>query len=193
VSETTWQILASPAERLQLVLVLFQLDEEGKPRLQIKHGLEGRVLRTFMRELDLRPIREAVAQWNAVNAKLAHCEDLERFTVSRESCNFFRERVADLPRTAAQECVVGDLFDSLHLVAPANYGRDAQEVEFFIDHAEALIEDWNPPKVREVPLNVQAAIDELEDALEQLPEETRKPVIGPLEVFVEKVRRLLDG
>lgn len=192
-------IVASPSERFNLTIILLQLDEVRRPVLQLRNGLEGRSLRSFMRGLGLEPIRRALAKsGNTVSTKMAMNDELRRFHVSPDAIAFFRERIADLPRTAAHECVVGELLDSLHGIGPGRFGRDIPEGEEILPY-DPEGETWEPPvHAAELEMSsisatdLQRTIDAYELELEQLPETLDKTaVVASVEGFIERVSALL--
>lgn len=200
------RVAATPAERFVLCLIVFQLDATKAPVLQVRNGLEGRMLRSFVRALGLERIRTAAAA-GAVMSRLVHANEpkhLRVFTLPPDAAQFFREHVADLPRTPAQECVVGELMDALHGVGPGPYGRQIPEgeiLEEWLGTFEGAIEDWAPPPAPpagELPpgallpaAQVQAAIDELERALEGMPPAEMERFLPLVETFCERISQHL--
>jgi hypothetical protein len=203
---TVHQVAATPAERFALCLIVFQVDSETRqPVLQVRNGLEGRMLRSFVRALGLDRIRAAIAA-GPVIGRLVNANEprhLRVFSLPPDATQFFRERIADLPRTAAQECLVGELMDALHGVGPGLYGRPVSEpLEEWLGTFEGAVEDWAAPKPEAGTLepgtmlpaaDLQAAIDELGLGLSALPDTPEKARVLPLlEAFFDRVSQHLE-
>lgn len=168
---------------MQLVLLLLEWAKPNSSGMQliVRNGLDGRRFRALMNELDLWPIRNALEKFGGVRAKLALSDEAETFQVSTEALSFFRENVADLPRTLEQEIIVGRLFDQLHGVLGPVMSPSCPDA------------GWEPTvgsALRPIPgtistEKVQPLIADFEAKLEALADGT------PKAVFVRLIEKLL--
>lgn len=196
------QVIASPAERLALCQVVFQ---QGDFAVVLMNGAEGRAFRSFVQAMGLEPILAALKQHGKVSDELAR-DERPRFihTLSTDAVQLYRQKLADLPRSALQELVVGELFASLHGVGPGPFNR-----EHPLPHAPGAVpyapgaEDWAPAvevpveafdelRVRAKPLQDAMEAFQAETAGLDLPEQLTAALLRLEEVFLEETKRALE-
>lgn len=191
------EVVASPAERWALFEVVFQ---KGERALSLNNGAEGRAFRSFVESMGLLPIRETLARFGAVSAAMVRDETtFHVFRLTKEAVQLYREKIADLPRSAVYEVAGGELFSSLHGLGgpyhregsfrlpegwqPALWWRDC---ESWSPAVEVPAEALQSLTVRAAP--IQAALERLQREFEELgPKEIPFSVMAPLLRFEEAV------
>lgn len=198
------QVIASPAERLALFQVVFQ---QGDHAVVLMNGAEGRAFRSFVQAMGLLSIRAALKKHGKVSDDLAR-DERPRFihTLSTDAVQLYRQKLADLPRTATQELIAGELFASLHGVGPGPFNR---EYEGTLPYAPGAVpyapgaEDWAPAvevpveafdelRVRAKPLQEAMEAFQAETLAVDLPEPLTAALLRLEEVFLEEIKRALE-
>lgn len=172
------EVVASPAERWALFEVVFQ---KGDRALRLANGAEGRAFRSFVDGIGLAPIRETLARFGSVSSAQASNEtSFSIFQLTPESVQLYREKIADLPRSALHEVVGGGLFSSLHglggpfhregtFALPEGHGRPtvwARELESWAPEVEVSAGELDMLKMRARP--VQDAIENFQQSTEDM-------------------------
>ncbi len=131
-SQQTWKIPVSPAQRF----VLLQLSFDKGQKLQ---GQQGRAFRRFVRAFKLDRLRDVLAEnENRYNPALHSAHAPALLEITAESLEYALKLV-EVARGPVEEMVVGPLFD---LLEDAKAER-AVDVEGVPEYDEAL-DDWRP-------------------------------------------------
>ncbi len=155
-SEQSWRVPLSPAQRLQL-WTLANTKRRGEE--VIKDGQAGRRVRRFMRAFGLMPIDAAIRD-NSGSVRTSLASDTKTRALFEVTAENLEEclRLQRVQRETAAEVLLGDLWDLL---------EDCKSGKPYATPAVALYdaatEDWAPPQK---PVALADAIDTLDDVLE---------------------------
>ncbi len=196
-------VIATPAERWALYNMLFQNGPEGQPLVRIANGAEGRIFRSFMACMGLLPIQRAVGRFGRINTAMSSDQETVRaFLLPPDCVSFFRQRLADLPRSAAQEMVAGALLDSLHCVGPGRYSREDVPPGRLVPPWNEAAESWTPDVVLPAAVladltvsasAMQGAMERFEGSLAERELELPPPLREVLGLFQEDVLSAIAG
>jgi hypothetical protein len=134
---TIWDVPVSPAERWQLVNLVFHR------QANINTSGEGKEVRRMLRAFGLMPIRDALrAHASGVNPAMAENTALALHHLTIGNLDALDKLIAGVPRTTGTEVDLGEFFDRLD-AARANEPDPAWAALPKYDEAA---ESWAPPR-----------------------------------------------
>lgn len=159
-SDQAWQIAVTPAQRLNLYLLV----RDGGQKVK---GQEGRKYRRFMRAFGLDIIADTVLEHGGAAIR-GKAREPALHTVTAENIEWLFKVRDEIDRSTEVEALLGPLFD---LADDCKGGKEVPPCEALTFDASA--EDWKPS-----PKSHGAAVATLLEAVKDLPVEKVRELIA---------------